>query len=460
MPADEVIGIDTVIDGKAWHDMANIMVAARAQIEDGRPIVLEKDGSPSTPQGHTHCPPDTLSARVTVCTLNVRNRHHNDHQNHHPMVSSLRLILAICLPPACVIGDGCCFACSADLGRVSKTWNVVGAETGSQAFACLSPVSASRGGTASVMGWGHRRATLGAGHAPASAALGLGRVRERAAGGASHLYMSSPSPSGGGGLSSSSLCSVPRDLGQALEMCGGALTAAVQGGKRGLTVDILTPDLDPSSRGYDRANLHALLAGTAAHLRKLVAGDVIFVFMDKPEADAAMEAFGMSVVLADDMAEGMIGVSTISDGVSQPLPDVVVLVAPANTKERKVTGEVRVLLQECSGAITLVLNQALDAPGPNGAPLGTLPREFDALLPAFYVEPFALQVDAKGGDPQPPLRIVMTRAYPGVWGVWGFEEDDQAYVAKKDYGQRKPSQKLLLEVCKDIVKERSRRGAA
>jgi hypothetical protein len=135
----------------------------------------------------------------------------------------------------------------------------------------------------------------------------------------------------------SSTCPVPTDVSQAMQMCGAALTTAVQSGNRKVTIDILTPDLNPSSRGYDRANMHSMLIGVAQNMRKLVAGDVVFVFMDKEEAQVAEEAFGMSISIAADVGEDLIGCASLDEPLPEgPPPDVFVLVAPTNTKEKKV----------------------------------------------------------------------------------------------------------------------------
>jgi len=135
----------------------------------------------------------------------------------------------------------------------------------------------------------------------------------------------------------SSTCPVPTDVSQAMQMCGAALTTAVQSGNRKVTIDILTPDLNPSSRGYDRANMHSMLIGVAQNMRRLVAGDVVFVFMDREEADVAKEAFGMSITIAADVGEDLIGCASLDEPLPEgPPPDVFVLVAPTNTKEKKV----------------------------------------------------------------------------------------------------------------------------
>ena len=168
------------------------------------------------------------------------------------------------------------------------------------------------------------------------------------------LRMSSSSPSAGSGDDEteddapgmmgmkqqwppSSTCPVPTDVSQAMQMCGAALTTAVQSGNRKVTIDILTPDLNPSSRGYDRANMHSMLIGVAQNMRRLVAGDVVFVFMDREEADVAKEAFGMSITIAADVGEDLIGCASLDEPLPEgPPPDVFVLVAPTNTKEKKV----------------------------------------------------------------------------------------------------------------------------
>lgn len=285
------------------------------------------------------------------------------------------------------------------------------------------------------------------------------------------LRMSSSSPSAGSGDDEteddapgmmgmkqqwppSSTCPVPTDVSQAMQMCGAALTTAVQSGNRKVTIDILTPDLNPSSRGYDRANMHSMLIGVAQNMRRLVAGDVVFVFMDREEADVAKEAFGMSITIAADVGEDLIGCASLDEPLPEgPPPDVFVLVAPTNTKEKKITAEVRTLLRGWDSAIAVVVNQALDAPGPDGVPTGTLPLEMESMDGAFFVEPFALQ----GGAPdQPPLRIALTRSFPGNWAVWRFEEEDQVYILEREFAAKKPSRRILLEVCKDIIKARAK----
>ena len=149
----------------------------------------------------------------------------------------------------------------------------------------------------------------------------------------------------------------------------------------------------------------------------------------------------------------------------------------------QVTKEVRDLLKSCPLSIVVVVNQALDTPGPpDGRPVGELPVEFLRMESAFFLEPFALQASsgpaaaprrpsaddtasegsADGKTPSitspAPLRITLTHAYPGGWGVWRFEEEDQVYVLEKDFGSRKPSKKLMLDVAGDIVKRKARRG--
>jgi hypothetical protein len=59
---------------------------------------------------------------------------------------------------------------------------------------------------------------------------------------------------------------------------------------------------------------------------------------------------------------------------------------------------------------------------------------------------------------QAPLRIAMTRSFPGNWAVWRFEDEDQVYILEREFGVKKPSRRILLEVCKDIIKARSKSG--
>jgi hypothetical protein len=52
----------------------------------------------------------------------------------------------------------------------------------------------------------------------------------------------------------------------------------------------------------------------------------------------------------------------------------------------------------------------------------------------------------------------MTRSFPGNWAVWRFEDEDQVYILEREFGVKKPSRRILLEVCKDIIKARSKSG--
>ncbi len=69
---------------------------------------------------------------------------------------------------------------------------------------------------------------------------------------------------------------------QALEQCRAAITAAALSGKRGLRVELLIPQLDASSRGFDRAALFTLCSGLVAQLGFAGDGARLLVFQVLP----------------------------------------------------------------------------------------------------------------------------------------------------------------------------------
>jgi hypothetical protein len=75
-----------------------------------------------------------------------------------------------------------------------------------------------------------------------------------------------------------------------LEQSKSAVRAAVLSGKRGLRMDVLIPQYDASSRGFDRAGLFDMCAGIAMQLGFVGDGPRLLVFQAKAQTCAIVYA--------------------------------------------------------------------------------------------------------------------------------------------------------------------------
>lgn len=225
-----------------------------------------------------------------------------------------------------------------------------------------------------------------------------------------------------------------------------------------MLIDVLVPELDPSSRGYEPETMRLFCSKVLAQLGGVSLGNLRVYFQGLEETGAAGLYLRDSNVTSALVSEGRLKVESLLNGA---LPDAddsaVILVAPANTKEDKVTREVRRIISEAEGKAIVIINHRLDAPDPDGKPMGTLPLEFDRLEPAYYVEALSLAARPSDGRvltddeaPPPPMRIAVTRKFPGLWGVFAFEEADQRYSLLRSQ-KTKPTRGAIMEACKHLV---------
>ena len=136
--------------------------------------------------------------------------------------------------------------------------------------------------------------------------------------------------------------------------------------------------------------------------------------------------------------------------------------APTNSAASKVTKQVRQVLVQHRGKLTVVLNPCLDTPGADGKPVGLAPVELARFEEVYHVTAWALQgkvqrrhVPKDGGSPEPPKpprlrRVVLTRSFPGLWALSVFVDDDQRYELVHTM-EKKPSDKLVLQLCARLL---------
>ena len=239
-----------------------------------------------------------------------------------------------------------------------------------------------------------------------------------------------------------SVCDVPDGLEQAVQQLTRAMTSALLSGKRGLLVDVLVPEADPMSRGFEPQSLLRLTEGVITSLSRTSSGPFKLVLQDMEQITKALVFLRESNVTAPLLEDGLLGVGSLAavegpsassgGAVVGPEDAVVILVAPSN-KGARMTGPVRGVLMAAEARITVVLNQCLDATGDDGRPVGILPIELLRFEPVYCVQPLALAASAPKGmrpaDGAAPSsrRIAITRAFPGEWGTFLWEDDDQRY---------------------------------
>ena len=173
-------------------------------------------------------------------------------------------------------------------------------------------------------------------------------------------------------------------MGQGMAQSHAAIISALLSGYRSLIVNVNVPELDPSSRGYNETALYAWSQSIATSLSTLSASDspVKVIVQDDKAAVVAARAFnGCDRTQIRTLTEAKDGVDIVSEDDAA-----VLMVAPTNSRERRVTKEVRQAILEHKGKPIVVLNHCLDAAGPDGTPVGSLPVEMKRFEEAYYIQ--------------------------------------------------------------------------
>lgn len=255
---------------------------------------------------------------------------------------------------------------------------------------------------------------------------------------------------------------------QAMTQSHASIVSAILSGSRALTITVNLPELDPFSRGYNETSVYVWSSSVAVSMASLaLASDdapVKVIVQDINAAAAAAVVYGKSEPAAQLMQQGRLVIRTLSEAkagdeiVSSHSDAAVLLVAPTNSKQNKVTKEVRNILLGIKGKLTVVLNQCLDAVGADGAPVGSLPVELRRFEEVYHIQAWALQgrvqeryqpKDAQESQARAapkPRRVVLTRVYPALWSLYAFQDDDQRYELLQTM-EKKPSERLVLQIC-------------
>ena len=173
-------------------------------------------------------------------------------------------------------------------------------------------------------------------------------------------------------------------MGQGMAQSHAAIISALLSGYRSLIINVNVPELDPSSRGYNETALYAWSQSIATSLSTLSASDspVKVIVQDDDAAVVAERAFsGCDRTQIRTLAEAKDGVDIVSEDDAA-----VLMVAPTNSKGCRVTKEVRQAILQNKGKPIVVLNHCLDAAGPDGKPVGSLPVEMKRFEEAYYIQ--------------------------------------------------------------------------
>lgn len=163
-----------------------------------------------------------------------------------------------------------------------------------------------------------------------------------------------------------------------------AIISAIVSGSRSLLVNVNVAELDPTSRAYNETALYAWSRSVATSLSTLASSGspVKVIVQDDAAAAVAARVFDGSVCAQiRTLSEARDGAEVVAEDDAA-----VVMVAPTNSKGCKVTKEVRQIILQHRGKPIVVLNHCLDAVGPDGRPLGTMPVELKRFEEAYYIQ--------------------------------------------------------------------------
>ena len=262
---------------------------------------------------------------------------------------------------------------------------------------------------------------------------------------------------------------VAESMEQGMAQSHAAIICAALSGTLGLTVRVNMPELDPSSRGYNETALYSWSSSIATSMATLVSsGAAIKVIVQDDQAAASLSLVLREVDATEQLVrQGRLIIRTLSQAIRgeeivSGEDAGVLLVAPTNSAASKVTKQVRQVLVQHRGKLTVVLNPCLDTPGADGKPVGLAPVELARFEEVYHVTAWALQgkvqrrhVPKDGGSPEPPKpprprRVVLTRSFPGLWALSVFVDDDQRYELVHTM-EKKPSDKLVLQLCARLL---------
>ncbi|EKX50251.1 hypothetical protein GUITHDRAFT_135413 [Guillardia theta CCMP2712] len=263
---------------------------------------------------------------------------------------------------------------------------------------------------------------------------------------------------------------------KACQQCRSAARSAILSGQRRIRADVLTPDFDMLSRaGYDEDAFHALCVQLLEEVGALVSQEIRVIFQSEESKEKALRFIeSRKVQLLPCWVTDTSPATPVSlgkhrcSGLLEQQADqrgAVVLIAPSNFGGAKVTSQVRKILQNSETSVVLVLNQYLDALGPDGRSVGTLPYEMFTMHTAYYLQPFALQERAfyereRAVTSRPAAsmvaKLLLLRQTPSDWAFMAFEPEDASYTTLKRF-RTKPSEKTLLDICKEFVASRGKR---